>query len=53
MTERDPEQATQEEVREEAAREGGDPVTNREELELDLMDEDASGAGEGIGEPTP
>jgi hypothetical protein len=30
--------------------EGDDPVTAREELELDLMEEDASEAGEEIGD---
>ncbi len=53
MTERDPEQATQREVREEAAGEGEDPMTRREALETELLDEGASEAGEGIGDPTP
>ena len=51
MTE--PERATQEEVREEADSQGDDPVTRREALENELMDDEASGAGEEIGEPTP
>ena len=52
MNDRDPEQATQDEVREEAAQEGEDPVTRREALETDLMDEGESGTGEAIGDPT-
>lgn len=53
MKDRDQEQATQDEVREEADQEGDDPVTSREALETELMDEDESGAGETIGDPTP
>jgi hypothetical protein len=53
MNERDPEEQTQEEVREEAATEPDDPVTSREELEVELMDENVSEAGEDIGQPTP
>ena len=53
MNERDPEEATQEEVREEAAAEEDDPVTSREELEVELMEAGASDAGEDIGQPTP
>ena len=53
MNERDPEETTQQEVREEAAAEGDDPVTQREELEVELMDDGVSEAGEDIGEPTP
>ncbi|HSH59031.1 MAG TPA: hypothetical protein VK988_05190 [Acidimicrobiales bacterium] len=53
MDDNDPEQATQDEVREEAGRQGDDPVTSREALETELMDEDESGTGEDIGEPTP
>ena len=53
MDERDPEQSTQEEIREEAGQQGDDPVTRREALETHLMDEEGSGAGEAIGEPTP
>ncbi len=53
MDERDPEQATQEEIREEAGREDEDPVTRREALETQLMDEEGSSEGEAIGEPTP
>ncbi|MDQ3570388.1 MAG: hypothetical protein M3396_07145 [Actinomycetota bacterium] len=49
----EPERATQEEVQEDADRQGDDEVTRREALENELMDDDASGAGEGIGEPTP
>ena len=52
MDETDPERATQDEVRDDAEHEGDDPVTSREALENELMDEGESGAGEGIGEPT-
>ena len=54
MTERydtnDPERATQAEIREQAAHEGDDPQTSREELELDLQEGDASEAGQAIGD---
>lgn len=50
--ERDPEEATQQEIRGDAVREPDDPTTAREELELDLMEDDASEAGEVIGEET-
>ncbi|MDP9071094.1 MAG: hypothetical protein M3N68_07380 [Actinomycetota bacterium] len=53
MPERDPEQATQDEVRDQAAGQDDDPVTSREALETDLMDQGASEAGEEIGDPTP
>ena len=53
MRDQEPEEATQEEVREDAAQEGEDPVTRREALETDLMDQEASEAGEDMGEPTP
>jgi hypothetical protein len=53
MNDPDPEAATQEEVKEEAAAEPDDPVTSREELEVELMDEGASEAGEEIGQETP
>jgi hypothetical protein len=53
MDQTDPEQATQDELREEADRQGDDPVTSREALENELMDEDESETGEDIGEPTP
>lgn len=49
--ERDPEEKTQEEIREQAAMTPDDPITHREELELDLMEADESEAGETIGEP--
>lgn len=52
MTEQDPEARTQQEIREDAQREGDDPDTSREELELDLMDAGASDAGEVIGDET-
>lgn len=35
-----------------SADDGDDPVTQREELELDLMEEDASEAGERLGDET-
>ena len=50
MADDDPEQATQHEVREDAADEGDDPVTRREALETELMDEGKSGEGEEIGD---
>lgn len=53
MSDGDPEARTQDEVREEAATEEDDPVTRREELEVELMDEGASDAGEQIGQETP
>ncbi len=53
MSERDPEQVTQDEVREDATTHGDDPVTKREALETELMEEEGSGAGEEIGDPTP
>ena len=49
MTNRNPEAETQEEVREQAELAPDDPHTSREELELDLMDEDASERGERLG----
>ncbi|MDQ1404128.1 MAG: hypothetical protein QOG03_2444 [Actinomycetota bacterium] len=49
--ERDPEKQTQQEVRQQAAHEGDDPQTAREETELDLMEEGASDEGEVIGDP--
>ena len=53
MSERDPEEQTQDEVREEAAAEPDDPITSREGLEVELMDDGISDAGEGMGQPTP
>ena len=41
-----------EELEEEAAERNPDPQTRREALELELMDEDRSEAGEDIGEET-
>lgn len=52
MNQDDPEQATQEEVHEEARGQGDDPVTSREALENELMDKDDSDAGEGMGDAT-
>ena len=53
MSDADPEAMTQDEVKEQAATEEDDPVTKREELEVELMDEGASEAGEEIGQETP
>jgi len=53
MSEPDPETKTQQEVKEEAAVEEDDPVTSREVLEVGLMDEGASDAGEEIGQEMP
>lgn len=53
MNDRDPEAETQDEVKEQAAVEDDDPVTSREELEVGLMDEGASAAGNDIGQETP
>jgi hypothetical protein len=44
----DPEAATQAEVEDQAGAEGDDPITDREELELDLMESGASEVGERI-----
>jgi len=48
----DPEAATQAEIRKQAAHEPDDPITSREELELDLMEADASETGEELGQET-
>jgi hypothetical protein len=48
MTEREPEKATEREVEDQAALAPDDPQTSREELELDLMEEGESEAGERI-----
>ena len=48
MSDTAPEERTQQEVREQAALAPDDPDTSREELELDLMEADASGEGEEI-----
>lgn len=53
MSERDPDKQTQDEVREEAAAEPDDPITRREKLEVELMDDGVSDAGEDIGQTTP
>lgn len=53
MSESDPEQATQDEVREDAATHDDDPVTKREALETELMEKEGSDKGEEIGDPTP
>jgi hypothetical protein len=49
MTNRNPESETQEEVREQAELAPDDPHTKREEVELDLMEEDESERGERLG----
>lgn len=53
MTDQDPEAKTQDELKEEAAAEDDDPTTSREELEVGLMDDGASEAGEDIGQEMP
>ncbi|MGI8686432.1 MAG: hypothetical protein ACR2MO_15325 [Acidimicrobiales bacterium] len=53
MDDSEPEAKTQQEVKEEAASEEDDPVTSREELEVGLMDQGDSDAGEEIGQETP
>lgn len=53
MNQPDPEAKTQQEVKDDAATEEDDPVTSREELEVELMDRGASQAGEEIGQETP
>ena len=50
MDDQDPERGTQEEIRQDAAREGDDTETRREEVELSLMEADASDAGEVVGD---
>ena len=52
-TDRGPEEQTQAEVERDAAAAPDDPTTAREELELDLMEADASEAGEVIGDEMP
>ena len=47
---REPEQITEREVEREAAVSDRDPITSREALEEELMDEGESEAGEEIGE---
>lgn len=49
MTDRNPEEATQEEAREQGELAPDDPQTSREELELDLMENDDSERGERLG----
>lgn len=49
----DPEDVTQAEVRDQADEEPDDPATSREELEVELMDRDASELGEEVGDPSP
>lgn len=49
----DPEDQTQDEIREEAANEGQDPITKREGLESELLEEGASEEGSTIGDEMP
>jgi|GEM_PF-2608576 len=51
--ERDPEDETQQEIRDQAAGSEDDPETSREGLETELMDKGASDEGEHLGQPTP
>lgn len=53
MNEPTPEDKTQHEIREEAVGEPDDPITKREELETELIDEGESAAGAGIGDQMP
>lgn len=53
MNDPDPGAKTQQEVKEEAAVEEDDPVTSREELEVELMDKGESEEGEEIGQEMP
>lgn len=53
MNATDPEAKTQQEVKEDAASEEDDPVTSREELEVELMGEGSSEEGEDIGQEMP
>ena len=46
----DPEDLTEDEIEHQAAVEPDDPTTSREELELDLMEQDRSEEGEHLGE---
>jgi hypothetical protein len=49
VTDKDPEQQTQEEVKEQAELAPDDADTSREELELDLMEKGESEKGERLG----
>lgn len=53
MNHDDPEARTQAEVQEEASSHRDDPITRREALEKELMDQGASGVGEHIGQEAP
>ena len=50
MDDNDPERRTQDEIGKDASRETDDRETRREEMELSLMDADASEAGEVVGD---
>lgn len=50
MPDRDPEAETEQEIRETASQEPHDPITVREELEKELMDEWLSEVGTELGD---
>ena len=49
----DPEERTEAEIERQAAATPDDPITRREELELDLMEHDDSEDGEIVGDEMP
>jgi hypothetical protein len=49
----DPEKRTEAEIEEQAAATPDDPITRREEFELDLMEHDDSADGEIVGDEMP
>ena len=50
---RDPEELTESEIERQAAATPDDPITRREEFELDLMEHDDSPDGEIVGDEMP
>jgi hypothetical protein len=50
---RDPEDLTETEIEQQAAAAPDDPITRREEFELDLMEHDDSADGEIVGDEMP
>jgi hypothetical protein len=50
---RDPEDLTEAEIEQQAAAAPDDPITRREEFELDLMEHDDSADGEIVGDEMP
>ncbi|HET7654212.1 MAG TPA: hypothetical protein VFK42_14335 [Acidimicrobiales bacterium] len=50
---RDPEELTETEIEQQAAATPDDPITRREEFELDLMEHDDSPDGEIVGDEMP